>query len=75
MAAPPNHRGVWRILRRWRRRDVGFAPGERVVFLEDGTPGTVNFSNDGHSHLYWDDDQPPEDYGGSVVPNAKLRRE
>jgi hypothetical protein len=63
-------------IRTYRARQLAeFKPGERVVFVEDGTPGTVHWSREGYSHVYWDDDQPPEDFGGSVVPNAKLRRE
>jgi hypothetical protein len=60
-----------RILRRLFRRENGFAHGERVVFLEDGTPGTVHRSAGGYSHVYWDDEP---DFGGSRVPNTKLRR-
>lgn len=61
-----------RLVRRLLRRESDFAPGERVVFVEDGTTGTVHFSKDGYSHVYWDDE--PE-LGGSRVPNTKLRRE
>jgi hypothetical protein len=34
----------------------------------------VHWSRDGYTHVYWEDDQPLEDFGGSVVPNGKLRR-
>jgi hypothetical protein len=63
---------MWRVLRRLLRRGTDFTPGERVVFTEDGTAGTVNVSKDGYSHVYWDDEP---DEGGSRVPNSKLRRE
>lgn len=63
---------VGRALRRLRRRST-FAPGDRVVF-EDGTTGVVNVPGDEWSHVLWDDELPREDYGGSRVPNAKLRR-
>ena len=49
-----------------------FAPGERVVFVEDGTPGTVHVSKGGYSHVYWDDE--PE-LGGSRVASTELRGE
>jgi hypothetical protein len=51
-----------RLFRRLLRRETDFAHGERVVFVEDGTPGTIHFSKDGYSHVYWDDE--PE-LGGS----------
>ena len=48
-----------------------FKPGDRVVY-EDGTTGVVHAVGLGYSHVYWDDE--PRDYGGSRVPNEKLRR-
>jgi hypothetical protein len=63
--------GSW--LSRLLGRDDGFAADERVVF-EDGTTGIVHWSRNGYTHVYWDDDVPREDFGGSVVPNGKLRR-
>jgi hypothetical protein len=65
---------VWRVLRRLLRRDGDFSSGDRVVFVEDGTTGIVNVSEGGYSHVHWEDEQPMEDFGGSRVPNSKLRR-
>ena len=61
-----------RALRRLLRRR-GFVRGDRVVF-EDGTTGVVNVAGDRWSHVLWEDELPREDFGGSRVPNAKLRR-
>ena len=47
-----------------------FAPGDRVVFVPDGTTATVHASHGGWSHVYWEDE--PE-LGGSRVRNTDLR--
>ena len=54
------------------RDDEGFAPGERVVFIPNGTRATVHLSAGGYSHVYWDDEP---DLGGSRVRDELLRRE
>jgi hypothetical protein len=51
-----------------------FKPGDRVIHLESGDTATVVRSEGGRSHVLWDDDQPPEDFGGSIVDNELLRR-
>jgi hypothetical protein len=61
-------RGLWRMLRGRR----GFRPGDRVVY-EDGTTGVVHAVGRGYSHVYWDDEEPQRDFGGSRVPNEKLK--
>ena len=63
---------VWSFIRRLFGRD-DFAPGQRVIFLKDGTTGTVRVSQGGWCHVYWDD-EPLEEQGGSRVKNADLRR-
>ena len=63
-----------RLVRRLPRRAHRFSPGERVVFVPDGTTGTVNVPGADYSHVLWDDETPREDYGGSRVATADLRR-
>jgi signal peptidase I len=65
----PVFRGLGRLF--GRRRE--FQPGDRVVY-EDGTTGVVHAVGRGYSHVYWDDEEPQRDFGGSRVPNEKLRR-
>jgi hypothetical protein len=66
---------MWRRIQHLFGRQVDFEPGERVVHTESGDRATVARSERGRSHVYWDDDQPPEDFGGSVVANESLRVE
>jgi hypothetical protein len=50
-----------------------FTPGDRVVHIESGEKATVHRSDGGRSHVFWDGDQPREDFGGSVVADTLLR--
>jgi hypothetical protein len=56
--------------------DVGpqseFAPGDEVVLIEDGTHAMVRWSEDGYCAVNWLDED-PEEFGGSVVAQERLR--
>jgi hypothetical protein len=54
-------------------RSEDYRPGEEVVLIEDGTHAIVRWSKEGHCAVNWLDED-PEDFGGSVVANERLRR-
>jgi hypothetical protein len=62
---------VLKLFRRRRRAD-DFSPGDRVVYIPDGSAAVVNVSKGGWSHVYWDD-EPVGESGGTRVRNSDLR--
>jgi hypothetical protein len=50
-----------------------FRPGDEVLLIEDGTRAVVRWSNEGYCAVSWLDEDPDE-FGGSVVANTRLRR-
>ena len=53
-------------------RSAEFVPGDQVVLIEDGTHAVVRWSKEGYCAVNWLDEDPDE-FGGSVVANARLR--
>jgi hypothetical protein len=49
-----------------------FRSDDEVVLVEDGTHAIVRWSKDGYCAVNWLDED-PEEFGGSVVPNERLR--
>jgi hypothetical protein len=53
---------------------VAFEPGDKVTHVESGERATVYRDYGEKVHVFWDDDQPAEDFGGSVIATELLRR-
>jgi hypothetical protein len=53
-------------------RPVELGPGDEVVLIEDGTHALVSRSEQGCCVVKWLDED-PEEFGGSVVANERLR--
>jgi hypothetical protein len=52
--------------------DRNFSPGDRVIHIEDAAVAIVRWSKDGYSAVNWVDED-PEEFGGSVVADERLR--
>jgi hypothetical protein len=53
-------------------RSEEFSPGDELLLIDDGRPAVVRWSREGYCAVSWLDED-PEEFGGSVVANTRLR--